>query len=501
MRLSLSLGADPAARLRTALFVALAVAASAPAWIVQHPPLQDLPTHLAILRVVHSYGDPAYGLSQDFDLNLLHTQYLLYYLVGSILAYVLGVTKANVALMCLYLGGTVLATRDLLRSLGKDERLAVFTLPLLVNVMLLLGFLPFLLGIPVCLLGVSAAIRHLERPTRRTAIVLGSLAVAAFLLHLFPFALFGLAFIAIFPWNKPAQWLRAGLPVVPSLLLLLFWMARSETAHKSFAGMGSSTHAPYDASIRDALRWSVDVFRDPTDEFYFVAAGIVALAALALSQGERDRSKPISRRYALLPIVCVVLYFTTGEYIGEVWLFAQRFPVLALVTAVPLLRMPGGLRGLAVTGAALAVGLGSIVNTCKHFIQFEREEVGDVDDALEQMQPARRVAGLIYDKGSSVVNLAPFLHFVSYYQAEKGGVVQFSNANIRYSPFHFKPDRLPPQGEPARLRWEWTPEAVGIQELYPYYDYVLTRGSGFHPPAGTFHVKWHGSRWTVWERD
>jgi len=30
---------------------------------------------------------------------------------------------------------------------------------------------------------------------------------------------------------------------------------------------------------------------------------------------------------------------------------------------------------------------------------------------------------------------------------------------------------------------------------------VLTRGNGFHPPSGTFHVKWHGDRWTVWAKD
>ena len=37
-------------------------------------------------------------------------------------------------------------------------------------------------------------------------------------------------------------------------------------------------------------------------------------------------------------------------------------------------------------------------------------------------------------------------------------------------------------------------------ELFPYYDYVLTRGEGFRAPAGTFHLKWRGDRWVVWGR-
>ncbi|MGH7272473.1 MAG: hypothetical protein ACREJ3_18755, partial [Polyangiaceae bacterium] len=118
--------------------------ASAPAWIVEHPPLEDLPFHAATLRAIHSFSDPAFGFSRDFFLNLFHTQYALYYVVGSLIAYVVGVAHATVALMALYLGGTVLSLRALLKALDKDERLCLFVVPLLVNVMFLYGLLPFM---------------------------------------------------------------------------------------------------------------------------------------------------------------------------------------------------------------------------------------------------------------------------------------------------------------------------------------------------------------------
>jgi hypothetical protein len=177
--------------------------------------------------------------------------------------------------------------------------------------------------------------------------------------------------------------------------------------------------------------------------------------------------------------------------------------VPALFTCVPLLRMPRGGRGLIVTAAVLGVAVGSTVNVCKHFIQFEREEVGELDTALQVMEPRKRVAGLIYDKSSAVMSdlYAPFLHFVSYYQVEKGGVVQFAYTGFPHWPVQYQPGKLPPPGTVTRLRWEWTPEQVPVSELYPYYDYVLTRGGGFNPRPGTFHVAWHGGRWTVWQRD
>jgi hypothetical protein len=116
------------------------------------------------------------------------------------------------------------------------------------------------------------------------------------------------------------------------------------------------------------------------------------------------------------------------------------------------------------------------------------------------MDPRRRVCALIYDKGSSLMNNVPFLHFGSYYQVERGGVVMFTYAGYAHWPIDFRPDAYPPPGTPARLRWEWTPESVSIREIYPYYDYVLERGAGFQPPAGTYRIKFRGDRWTVWEK-
>ncbi len=485
---------------RLVLALCAAAIATAPAWIVRHPPLQDLPTHLAVLRVIHSYGDPSFGFERDFALNLIHTNYLLYYLIGSMLAYVVGITAANGALICAYLGGTILGLRELLKALGKDDRLAILAMPLLVNVMFLMGFLPFLLGIPLCMFALVAAIRHFEGPTRNTALVLAALSLLLFFMHLFPFAIFGIGFAALFPWARPREWLRAGLPVVPSLALVATWVVSADTARKSVDTFKTDAPKPYDVALREIGRWTCDVFTDTSDEFFFIALAFVALLAVALAQGDRDTSKKISRRYAAVPIACALLYFTTSENLGDVWLFAQRFPTLGLFMGIPLLRMPTGLRGAVATGLALVVGTGAIANVCTHYVEFEQKEVGEIDDAIDQIPRAMKVAGLIYDKGSRVVNFAPFLHFVSYYQAAKGGIVQFSNANISYSPYHFRADRLPPQGQPARLRWEWTPELVRIDELYPYYDYVLTRGPGFSPPPGTYHVKWRGGRWTVWEK-
>jgi hypothetical protein len=492
----------PRLRPSTWFYAAVALLASAPAWIVRYPPLQDLPFHVATLRLVHSYADPAYGFTDDFVRNLGGTQYALYYLVGSIFAYLFGVAAASVAMTSLYLGGTVLAVRALLAALDKDTRLCLFVVPLLVNMMFLYGLMPFVCGIALMFAVLAVAVRFFEAPTRWRGALVALLSLALFYTHVVPYALFGLGYAALFPWKNPRQWLAATLAVVPSLGAVTWWVVLAPQGKQAAGALGAAfRHAPYVDAMARLPQWTIDVFRDSTAEWHFIALVVVLLLAVGLAQGDRDTSKPASRALVVLPVACTVLYFSTGSDLGDVWLFCERFPVPGMMSAIPLMRMPRGVRGVVVSGLALALAVSSTVNVCNHFVRFQLEEVGDFDEAIAAMEPRKRVAALIYDKGSAIVNNVPFLHFGSYYQARKGGLVMFSYSSFLFWPVRFRPGHFPPPGTRPRLRWEWTPESVPIQELYPYYDYVLTRGAGFSPPPGTFHLAWRGERWSVFARD
>jgi hypothetical protein len=482
----------------------VAVLASAPAWIVKHPPMQDLPFHLATIRAIRSFHDPAYGFDQTFVLTFGRTQYVVYYLLGAALAVFVGVVAANVVLVSACLGGTILAMRSLLRALERDERGCLLAVPLLVNVMFMYGLLPFLLAVPIMVWGLAIAVRHFERPTRSAGVLLCVLALALFYSHVLPFGLFCIGYAAMFPWTRPARWARCAAPALPVGLVLVWWTfftAAGRLARGAATDNAGDPHRAMDAAIVDLPNWFTNVFRDTSDEHVLVALAIVVIGALGLSLGDSDRSKALARGYTLVPIACIVLYFLLPEGHGYIWLIAQRFPILFAITAIPLVRMPRGVRGMLVTAAALVVGAASVVNVCQHFIRFELDEVGDIDGAIDAMEPNRRVCALIYDKTSAIVNNQPFLHFGSYYQVRKGGVVMFTYAGYAHWPLDFRPGKYPPPGGPARLRWEWMPEFVPMSEVYPYYDYVLTRGTGFVPPPGTYHLRFRDPHWSVWEID
>jgi hypothetical protein len=489
---------------RSLPYLALALLATAPAWVDRYPPMMDVPFHQATIRIIHDLHDERFGFDRDFTLSFGGTQYLGYYLVGSALAYILGVFGANAVLMSAYLAGTVLGMRALLRALGKDERACVLVVPLLVNVLFMYGLFPFLIGIPIMLFALASTVRYFARPTLAGGARLAVLTVALFYSHVFPFGVWVIGFAAMFPWTRPRDWLASAAPSLPAFAAAAWWTLGTAAGQLTSGALGDTRHDPHKRigeAIAAVHEYFIDVFRDLSDDAIFITLGVIVVTAFVLAQGDRDRSPPIARAYGLLPIVCALFYFLTPDEHGYISIISQRFPILATMTAIPLVRIPRGWRGVLVTTAATILAVGTVANVCVHFRSFAREEVGDIEGAIGAMEPRKHVCALIFERESKITKLQPFLHFGSYYQVEKGGVVEFTYAGYAHWPIDFKPGRYPPPGGPARRLWEWEPEKVTIDEIYPYYDYVLTRGAGFDPPASTYHLQWHSEPWTVWARD
>jgi hypothetical protein len=152
-----------------------------------------------------------------------------------------------------------------------------------------------------------------------------------------------------------------------------------------------------------------------------------------------------------------------------------------------------------VLSVALALGAASFHRAGKAFAEFDRQEVGDFDQALAVIPEGQRVVGLIFDRYSRHVAFAPFIHYVAYYQARKGGAVMFSFADFPQSPFHFREDSRPPRVPP---RWEWLPERVRPRDL-TFYDYALVRGGpgAIARARSGFAAIYRGSSWSVWRRE
>jgi len=501
------------------VFFGSSLLAVLPLWLVRHPPLQDLPQHLAAIRVLSGFGSPELGFAKWFVLSLGSTQYLSYYLAAWVLALPFGVFIANKLLLSAAIAGLPYALRALLRALDRDQDMALFVLPLTYNAHLILGFFNFIAALPLCLWGLALAVRQRTEPTRRRAILLGVLGVVTFYTHVVPFGFFVLGSALVGLGDSLKATLRRWLPLVPAVLAAALWTRIAPAGGALLGALRLGPHSalagprPQYTSFGEALRqvpeWLTDVLYREYDEQLLVAWGLLLIVCIGLGAGARaDDDRPsveralrgrLLRRLGWLAPLAALLYFVTPASYDWIWPINTRFPLLALLFLLIALPAPRGLARVGVLAAVTAVSVLGFLEIANAFRRFEREEVGDLDRAIAAVPPGQKLVGLIWDRGSRQVKFSPFIHAAAWYQAEKGGAVMFSFADFPQSPFKFKASDRPPRVPP---RWEWEPSRVDPINDLAWYDYVLTRGDPgqLARHGGVFESVYQGSRWAVWRR-
>jgi hypothetical protein len=496
------------------LFLLLVGWTCSPLWIANYLPIQDLPQHLAAIRVLHSFGDPQFAFGQYFQLQLFRTQYLVYYLAAHLLAFVFDLELANRLLITGCLAAIPYALRSLLRSLDRDERFALFALPLTYNAHLILGFVNFLLAIALALWGLSLAVHQHTSPKLSRAVGLAFVALGCFYAHVVPFALLALGIGLVALGRDLRRTAERLLPLVPAAIAAAIWMfaspAGKATVHAASGGAAGPqpTFVPLDFAYADLPNWLTDILHGDADLHLLRIFAVVFALTLCIGIFPQARSQDAAARthaartllprLALLPAIAALLYFIAPTGYDWIWPIAQRFPLLALLFAIPILPKPGPTVSLIIGAALVALTFAHVREVSRAFRSFDTEEVGDFDAALASIPPAKRVVGLMFARGSRQVKFSPFIQYVAYYQARKGGAVMFTFADFPQSPFRFRDDNRPPRVQP---RWEWLPHHVRRDDL-DWYEYLLVRG-GPSPCSrerqGRCNLTYRGRLWDVWQ--
>ncbi len=505
------------------VFGVLTLASLWPLVSVSRPPLQDMPQHLAAISVLRHFPDLALG--EYFELQFLRTQYLAYYGFAYLLSFPLGVALANKLLLCAALAALPWTLAWLLRELGRDPRLGVFAFGLTYNAHLVLGFFNFIAALPLLFAGLAQAVRFRRAPSLGRGLWLSGTLLVCFYMHVVPFAFLGLgAFMVLLGEGLRASarrlWVFAP-AAVASLSWLLLTPAGSSTlaAASGAEGQRGAQFATVAQAMRELPMWLTDVLTGERDDQLWVLWMVALLTACALGVGAKSATRnpqpqsDVSRaghlthfdadglglRLALLCPLAALAYFVAPTAYDWIWPISARFPLLALLFACLLVPSPRGFGGQLVLSAAALIALLNFAEVGRAFAAFEREEVGDLDQALEAIPKAERVAGLIFDRGSRNVKFSPFLQYAALYQAEKGGAVMFTFADFPQSPFRFREGTRPPRVPP---RWEWMPERVDPARDLAWYRYVLVRGGPgkIARQGDVWRPIYQGRRWRVYQR-
>ncbi|HEX4446994.1 MAG TPA: hypothetical protein VH044_09665 [Polyangiaceae bacterium] len=202
---------------------ALFVLAAWPLSLVDVPPFQDLPNHLATVAVIeHPERYPEFIFNGYFKTNSILFTWLM--LAGKVVG--LKAAARSFTLLVLALGA--LAFPRFVLSFGGRKRMVVaafFAWPMVHNWFVSMGMLDFALSVPLAMLLLVQLNEQRQKPSVGRGVAIGALALVTWHAHVFPLLvvliLLAVHVIALPGWparREAARWLV--LPTIPAMGLV-----------------------------------------------------------------------------------------------------------------------------------------------------------------------------------------------------------------------------------------------------------------------------------------
>jgi hypothetical protein len=465
----------PSARLgiaRLATWVLAIVACVAPFHASFVPPLTDVSQHVLVARVLVAYREPALRFADYFGIGWGAAPGMLFYVLLSALQRLTAPFWDARLYLTLWVGLLALSVGCLAKVRGhRDPSLpALLVLPLAFCWYVYMGFLPFLMTLPLFAVTVACWLGN-ARPTVKIALVW------TLLVGLFGFQVVGMAAAAatiavdsairVFSGDaRPSRLAWAAVAVVPVPLLLGAYLLGSHapTVRVSYAG-------PLVNAI-DTVKFTCSTLGNGATVLMLAwLLTLGALIALQLPALLREQ-----RPFAAAAGVLIGLAILMPGELGALWPAGPRLLPYAIVLLAVCLRMPDRptRRRLLVGGSlALLVGL-SMLTIAK--IRELRAGFEDFLAAARLVEPGRRFLPILVDPGEGSRWTAPYWSLGSAYTVLRGG----------FNPYVFASPYVRTGASPLYYR-ESTPRSYAflydrsrLSEDYRgvsrSYDYVLLWG-------------------------
>ncbi|UUX94304.1 hypothetical protein [Aquabacterium sp. J223] len=474
-------------------------------WIADHPPMADLAQHSGQVAL---WRDLILGRSAWADLvriNLL-TPYLLGYGLALPLSFVLPlVTAFKVLLTVAYLAFVLVSVR-LRQHHGADERLDPLFLFSFLGYAYKWGLITFMMAAPVVLLLLLLASKQAQAPTLRRGLAVAGLAVALLFSHglAFLFAVgTGLAYALWGTWQR-----RGGFwpQVAPYLLPLAGFVALFAINRL----LQAEFKAPYDyvpiydwgwKRIPKAMIYIVGSLEDK----HLLPLGL-ALLAMPFVMGLRPRWRLEPRT---IPVACLLVLLLAGpSFALDTALLWERFclylpPLWALAFVQPASRPAPRWQPAA---ARLLFALCLVLPALQAHRAWRFDlETRELNAGLRSLEPNQRLVMMAYEFHShDAQNPVIYMQYGAWYQAERGGFVDYNFAWFPPQVVRFKPDKLPPVNpgfEWKPWRFEWNEFRGGDYRYFLVYRAKKTPEEIFKGAPCMPKVKWTAhDGWVLYER-
>ena len=467
----------------TVVFWVIAIATALPLLATRYLPFTDLPEHVATMATLARMMPGGGGA--PYELALGDSQYLLFDGLGALVTRIIGdAILANQLLLVAVALLWPLSARSLLRSTGRDERIAIFAPMVFWNRATVVGFEPYVASVAVAMFTLAIVVRYMREPTWRRAASVAALALIVFYTHASSYLLLALtaaalagALVARDRAQRRMMAVRAATilaALVPSALAALAWWRIGSLTE--LGAPGGVDRMPIGESVFAMPIWTFDIWRSHLDE---VAAAMWWLAFAVVVVASWRRSKASSADTTLgwvvwVPFACAAaVYLTTPFRIGGAAMLNVRLaPALALFALLGLELRKDRASNVALAMAAAATLL-TAGNAALQIRRVAREKVGDLDVILAAMRPDARVVMLNFERSSPRMHFWPYVFAGSYHRVRSGGLASYSFSELPHWPVHYARGTAPPAHNPL---WIFHPCEYRYAEDGAFYDYVLVQG-------------------------
>lgn len=414
----------------------------APVLLPTYPPMVDLPQHVAAVATLDRMHQGTYPFSDLFETTWLSPYWLGYLLVWA-LSHAVGYVWSAKIVVAMSLAAFVLCCVRL-RHLVKA--------PALFDWLFLLvpfgfayqwGMLNFLVAAPLGVLFIHQFLLFVDG--RRHWSVIVGLSLVLFVAHVLVL-LFSSAVCALLLCDFRQGFrnvVRKALPLFSPLPTIAVWLILVYSP--------SSPSGPWDLGWHRIAQFLPDMLSLPaTWSNLFLAAGLLALPWLLA------RPAPTVPRIAPFGFYVLVMMLAPNYYMGNFFTY-NRFQIFGLLLyamcfshsrpafPIRLERLRPAIHAL-LPVVAMAMGCRSIVDSV-----FYGREARGFHVLMEIMEPGQRALGLIGNRVSITSHTPVFLHYPLWYQAERGGLVDFNFAAWPSLNLVYRRDRVPAADE--MLSW------------------------------------------------
>jgi len=445
-------------------FALVACCAVVPFWLTRYLPLSDLPQHVAQLSIRQHWRDPALHYWDYYRVNWYTNQLFAYELTRAF-ALVMPLMPAVKCVLSLAVVGTGLVTHQLVRVAGSNRYFSLLSFPIAFGFNMYWGLFNYVVAIPLGLLLIAVSAQYALTPSRWRALGVFGATYLLFAAHVLILAYTGLiSALLIFTRARGWQAKLLGCSALASVLpTVALWWSAIRTYEPSTAATAVATHWGWHRA------W--EFFSYQMSAGNALSEGIFGLSAfgLPLALGARPAREP----WRWIPFAITVLLFLVVPVAAlDIDLLYCRVATFALPTFLFALDMSP--EGAVQRARALLTGLVA-ARLAFVSVQFERfgAEASSLHEVLSATQPGKRLLYLPSSVLSKVVPHDVYSHFGCYYQIERGGVVDYSFAELFPTWYRYLPEVEPTL--PAEFDSHTHQFRYG-QHDGPRFDYFLVHG-------------------------